>query len=179
MSGPDGGADGELRIGHGVDAHRFVAGRALVLGGVRIEHDRGLEGHSDGDAVSHALADAVLGAAGLGDLGRHFPGDDERWRGADSLALLAEVAALARERGLEVTGAQVVAVCEAPRLAPHVEAMASRLAAALGVPATRVAVGATTTDGMGFTGRGEGLLASAVVLLGPVPPAPILGAPLS
>jgi 2-C-methyl-D-erythritol 2,4-cyclodiphosphate synthase len=157
-----------LRIGHGLDAHRFAPGRPLRLGGVEIPHDLGLEGHSDGDALTHALADALLGAAGLGDLGRHFPSSDERWRGADSLDLLRRAAALARERGWRVESAQAVAVCERPRLAPHAERMREALAAALDVEPDRVAVGATTTDGMGFAGRGEGIAATAVVLLAPI-----------
>jgi 2-C-methyl-D-erythritol 2,4-cyclodiphosphate synthase len=159
----------ELRIGHGIDAHRLVAGRPLVLGGVRIPFDRGLEGHSDGDAVTHALADAVLGAAGLGDLGRHYPSTEEGWRGADSITLLAEVGRMVAERGLAVASAQVVAVCEAPRLAEHTAEMARRLAGALGVDASAIAVAATTTDGMGLTGRGEGIAASAVALLHSLP----------
>jgi 2-C-methyl-D-erythritol 2,4-cyclodiphosphate synthase len=154
-----------LRIGHGLDVHRLVAGRPLVLGGVTIAHDRGLEGHSDGDVVTHALADAVLGAAGLGDLGRHFPSTDDRWRGASSIALLQEVAGLARAAGLSLSSAQVVAVCEAPHLAGHTQEMAQRLATALGVPVGSVSVAATTTDGLGLTGRGEGIAASAVALL--------------
>jgi 2-C-methyl-D-erythritol 2,4-cyclodiphosphate synthase len=157
-----------LRIGHGVDAHRLVPGRPLMLGGVAIPHERGLEGHSDGDAATHALADAVLGAAGAGDLGRHFPSSDERWRGASSLPLLAHAAELARSSGWVVESAQVVIICEHPRLSPHVEAMQRALAGALGVEASRVAVSATSTDGMGMTGRGEGIAASAVVLLAPI-----------
>ncbi|HET9051495.1 MAG TPA: 2-C-methyl-D-erythritol 2,4-cyclodiphosphate synthase [Candidatus Dormibacteraeota bacterium] len=157
-----------LRIGHGVDAHRLVPGRPLILGGVTVPFDRGLEGHSDGDAVAHALADAVLGAAGLGDLGRHFPSSDARLAGIGSLLLLAEAARMARAAGLEVASAQVVVVAQQPRLADHVAAMAERLAGALDVPADRLAVTATTTDGMGFTGRGEGIAASAVALLCPV-----------
>jgi 2-C-methyl-D-erythritol 2,4-cyclodiphosphate synthase len=154
-----------LRIGHGIDAHRLVAGRPLVLGGVAITHDRGLEGYSDGDVVCHALADAVLGAAGLGDLGRHFPSGDSRWSGANSISLLEEVARLARTAGLSVSSAQVVAVCEAPRLADHTDEMARRLAAALGAAPGSVSVAATSTDGLGLTGRGEGIAASAVALL--------------
>ena len=156
------------RIGHGVDAHRLVPGRPLILGGVEVAHDRGLEGHSDGDAVAHALADAVLGAAGLGDLGRHFPATDAQWRGASSIAILERVAALARDAGWVVESAQVVAICERPRLAPHTPGMQAALAAALGVEPDRVAVSATTTDGMGFTGRGEGIAATAVALLAPI-----------
>jgi 2-C-methyl-D-erythritol 2,4-cyclodiphosphate synthase len=157
-----------LRIGHGVDAHRLVPGRPLLLGGVEVPHDRGLEGHSDGDVAVHALADGVLGACGQGDLGRHFPSSDERWRGVSSLVLLRHAAELAREQGLAVGSAQVVIICERPRLAPHVEAMRQALAGALGVEPSRVAVGATSTDGMGMTGRGEGIAASAVVLLAPI-----------
>ena len=158
----------DLRIGHGIDAHRLVAGRPLMLGGVEVPHDRGLQGHSDGDAAVHALTDAVLGAAGAGDLGRHFPSDDQRWRGASSVDFLRHAAELARRAGLVVESAQVVIVCEAPRLGPHVEAMRHALAAAMGVEATRVAVSATSTDGMGMTGRGEGIAASAVALLSPI-----------
>jgi 2-C-methyl-D-erythritol 2,4-cyclodiphosphate synthase len=157
-----------LRIGHGVDAHRLVAGRPLVLGGVEIPHDRGLEGHSDGDAVAHALADAVLGAAGEGDLGRHFPSSDERWRGVSSLLLLEEAAALARKQGWVVESAQVVAICQQPRLGRHLAAMQQALAGALGIEPERLAVSATSTDGLGFTGRGEGIAATAVVLLAPI-----------
>lgn len=156
------------RIGQGVDAHRLVPGRPLVLGGVTIPHDRGLEGHSDGDAVTHALADAVLGAAGLGDLGAHFPSSDERLRGIDSIALLREVGRMVRDRGFEVASAHVVAVAQQPRLASHTGAMAAELAAALDVPAERIAVTSTSTDGLGFTGREEGIAASAVVLLTPL-----------
>jgi 2-C-methyl-D-erythritol 2,4-cyclodiphosphate synthase len=157
-----------MRIGHGYDAHRLVPGRPLMLGGVAVPHDRGLEGHSDGDAVAHALADAVLGAAGLGDIGRHFPSSDEQWRGVAGTALLARTAELARIAGWSVESAQVVAVCEQPRLAAHLDAMRAALARALGVDTDRVAVSATSTDGMGFTGRGEGIAASAVVLLAPI-----------
>jgi 2-C-methyl-D-erythritol 2,4-cyclodiphosphate synthase len=154
-----------VRIGHGIDAHRLVPGRPLMLGGVQVPHDAGLEGHSDGDAVSHALCDAVLGAAGLGDLGRHFPSADERWRGAAGVDLLRHAAGLARDAGFAVSSAQVVTIAQAPRLSPHTAAMAAALAGALGVEPSRVAVSATSTDGMGFTGRGEGIAASAVVLL--------------
>lgn len=158
----------DIRIGHGVDAHRFTADRPLMLGGVEVPHSEGLEGHSDGDAVAHALADAVLGAAGLGDLGRYFPSGDEHWRGASGAFILRRVAELARDAGWVVGSAQVVAIAQRPRLAPHADAMAHALARALGIEADRVAVSATTTDGMGFTGRGEGIAASAVVLLAPI-----------
>jgi 2-C-methyl-D-erythritol 2,4-cyclodiphosphate synthase len=155
-------------VGHGIDAHRFAPGRPLMLGGVAVPHEAGLEGHSDGDALSHALCDAVLGAAGLGDLGRHFPSSDERWRGIAGVELLRQVAGLAREAGFAVASAHAVAIAQAPRLAPHTAAMAAAIAAALGVEPSRVAVSATSTDGMGFTGRGEGIAASAVVLLTPI-----------
>jgi 2-C-methyl-D-erythritol 2,4-cyclodiphosphate synthase len=157
-----------LRIGHGIDAHRLVPDRPLVLGGVEIPHEHGLEGHSDGDAATHALADAVLGAAGAGDLGRHFPSSDERWRGVSSLVLLGHAAELARAAGWVVESAQVVMICERPRLAPHIAAMQRALSDALGVEPAQVAVSATSTDGMGMTGRGEGIAASAVVLLAPI-----------
>jgi len=157
-----------MRIGHGVDAHRLVPGRPLMLGGVVVPHHAGLEGHSDGDAVCHALGDAVLGAAGLGDVGLHFPSSDERWRGVGGADLLRRCAELAREAGFAVASAHAVAIAQAPRLAPHTAAMAAVIAAALGVDPACVAVSATSTDGMGFTGRGEGIAASAVVLLSPV-----------
>jgi 2-C-methyl-D-erythritol 2,4-cyclodiphosphate synthase len=157
-----------MRIGHGIDAHRFTPGRPLMLGGVEVPHDSGLEGHSDGDAVAHALADAALGAAGLGDLGRHFPSGDERWRNVSGAALLGRVATLVRDAGYVVESAQVVAVCQRPHLAPHTQAMQQALAAAFGVDPDRIAVSATSTDGLGFTGRGEGIAASAVVLLAPI-----------
>ena len=158
-----------LRVGHGIDAHRLVGGRPLVLGGVTVPHERGLEGHSDGDVVAHALAEAVLGAAGLGDLGSHFPSSDPRWQGAESIALLAETGRMARAAGLGVISAQVVAICEAPRLAEHTAAMAQRLAAALGVAPGVITVAATSTDGLGMVGRGEGIAASAVALLDTLP----------
>jgi 2-C-methyl-D-erythritol 2,4-cyclodiphosphate synthase len=139
-----------------------------MLGGVEVPHDAGLTGHSDGDAVSHALCDAVLGAAGLGDLGRHFPSSDERWRGAAGVDLLRRVAGLAAEAGFAVASAHVVVIAEAPRLGSHTAEMAVAIATALGVDPVRVAVSATSTDGMGFTGRGEGIAASAVVLLTPI-----------
>jgi len=155
----------ELRIGLGVDAHALEDGVRLVLGGVELEHPRGLAGHSDGDVIAHALTDALLGAAGLGDLGALFPSDDERWHGADSLDLLRDAYARVREAGFTLVNADCVLIGEEPRIAPHREAMRRRLAAALGVEAERVNVRATTTDRLGFTGRGEGLAAQAVALL--------------
>jgi 2-C-methyl-D-erythritol 2,4-cyclodiphosphate synthase len=154
-----------LRIGHGIDAHRLVEGRPLMLGGVHVPHDRGLAGHSDGDALAHALCDALLGAAGLGDMGRHFPSTVQRWRDTPGLDFLRAVAAMLAERGLRVVSAHVVAVAEEPRLADHLDAMAGACAAALGIGRPLLQISATTSDGMGFTGRSEGIAASAVVLL--------------
>ena len=153
------------RIGQGIDAHRLVAGRPLVLGGVEIEYERGLEGHSDGDALLHAVADAVLGAAGLGDLGRHFSSSREDLRGADSSRLLAEAVALAREAGFAVGNVDATVVAQAPRLAPWQEPMRAGVARALGIEVERVNVKVTSTDGLGAMGRGEGISALAVVLL--------------
>jgi 2-C-methyl-D-erythritol 2,4-cyclodiphosphate synthase len=155
----------ELRIGLGVDAHALAEGVPLVLGGVTIDFPRGLAGHSDGDVIAHALTDAVLGAAGLGDIGSLFAPDDERWQGADSLELLRDAYGRVREAGYDLVNADCVLVGEEPRIAPHRDEMCSRLAAALGVDAARVNVRATTTDRLGFTGRGEGLAAEAVALL--------------
>jgi 2-C-methyl-D-erythritol 2,4-cyclodiphosphate synthase len=155
----------ELRIGLGVDAHALAEGVPLVLGGVRIDHPSGLAGHSDGDVIAHALVDAVLGAAGLGDIGSLFPSGDERWSGADSLDLLREAWARASAAGYELVNADCVLLGEEPRIAPHREQMRERLAGALGVDAGRVNVRATTTDRLGFTGREEGLAAQAVALL--------------
>jgi 2-C-methyl-D-erythritol 2,4-cyclodiphosphate synthase len=155
----------ELRIGLGVDAHAFGDGVPLVLGGVPIEHPRGLVGHSDGDVIAHALTDALLGAAGLADIGAFFPSDDERHRGADSLGLLAEAYGHVRDAGYELVNADCVLIGQEPRIAPHRAAMRERLAGALGVAPELVNVRATTTDRLGFTGRGEGLAAEAVALL--------------
>ncbi len=155
----------DLRIGVGVDAHAFGDGVALVLGGVTIDHPRGLVGHSDGDVVAHALTDALLGAAGLADIGALFPSDDERYRGADSLTLLAEAYGRVCAAGFTLVNADCVVIGQEPRVAPHREEMRRRLAAALGVEEGRVNVRATTTDRLGFTGRGEGLAANAVALL--------------
>ncbi|HEY7926027.1 MAG: 2-C-methyl-D-erythritol 2,4-cyclodiphosphate synthase [Candidatus Dormibacteria bacterium] len=154
-----------MRIGHGVDAHRLVEGRPLMLGGVHIPHDRGLAGHSDGDAVAHALCDALLGAAGLGDMGRHFPSSQARWRDTAGADFLRAVATMLRERGLRVVSAQAIAIAQEPRLADRLEAMAVACSAALGIDRALLQVTATSTDGMGFTGTGEGIAASAVALL--------------
>ena len=155
----------EYRVGTGFDAHALEEGIALVLGGVPIEHPRGLVGHSDGDVLAHALTDAVLGAAGLEDIGALFPSGDPALEGADSLELLGEAWRRVREAGWELANADVVLIGEEPRLAPHRDAMRTKLAGALDVDPTLVAVRATTTDGLGFTGRREGLAAQAVALL--------------
>jgi len=153
----------ELRVGIGVDAHALEEGVPLVLGGVELDHPRGLAGHSDGDVIAHALIDALLGAAGLGDIGGLFPSGDERFRGASSLALLAEAYAQVRAAGWRLVNADCVLVGEEPKLAPHREEMRRRLREAIGEG--EVNVRATTTDRLGFTGRGEGLAAQAVALL--------------
>jgi 2-C-methyl-D-erythritol 2,4-cyclodiphosphate synthase len=155
----------DLRIGLGVDAHAFGDGVPLVLGGVAIDHPRGLVGHSDGDVVAHALTDALLGASGLADIGALFPSEGERYRGADSLDLLAEAYAKVKEAGYELVNADCVLIGQEPRVARHREAMRARLASALEVATELVNVRATTTDGLGFTGRGEGLAAHAVALV--------------
>jgi 2-C-methyl-D-erythritol 2,4-cyclodiphosphate synthase len=155
----------DYRVGTGYDAHALEAGVPLVLGGVRIEHPSGLAGHSDGDVLAHALTDAVLGAAGLEDIGALFSSDDPSLAGADSVELLREAWSRVQESGWELVNADVVLIGEEPRLAPHRDAMRRRLAGALGVEPELVAVRATTTDGLGFTGRREGLAAQAVALL--------------
>ena len=163
----------EYRVGTGFDAHALEDGVALTLGGVRIDHPRGLAGHSDGDVLAHALTDAVLGAAGLEDIGALFPSGDPALQGADSVELIRQAWARVRDGGWELVNADVVLIGEEPRLAPHRDAMRKRLAAALEVEPARVAVRATTTDGLGFTGRREGLAAQAVALLrahGPAQP---------
>jgi 2-C-methyl-D-erythritol 2,4-cyclodiphosphate synthase len=155
----------ELRVGIGVDAHAFADGVALVLGGVEMEGARGLAGHSDGDVVAHALVDAILGAAGLGDIGSFFPSDDPRWAGASSLRFLEHAHEAVRSAGFELVNADCVLVGEEPRIAAVRADMATRMAGALGVAREQVSVRATTTDGLGFTGRGEGLAAHAVALV--------------
>ena len=154
-----------LRVGIGVDAHAFSEEAALVLGGVEFPGEPGLAGHSDGDVVAHALVDAVLGAAGLGDIGSFFPSDEPEWEGASSLVFLERAMAAVREAGYELANADCVLVGERPRIAPVSAEMEKRLAGALGVAPEQVSVRATTTDGLGFTGRGEGLAAQAVALL--------------
>jgi 2-C-methyl-D-erythritol 2,4-cyclodiphosphate synthase len=154
-----------LRVGIGVDAHAFSQDAALVVGGVEFPGEAGLAGHSDGDVVAHALVDAILGAAGLGDIGSFFPPDEVEWEGASSLLFLERAVAAVREAGFELVNADCVLIGERPRIAGVRAEMESRLAGALGVGADRVSVRATTTDGLGFTGRGEGLAAQAVALL--------------
>ncbi len=155
----------QLRVGLGVDAHAFADGVRLVLGGIEVDAPRGLAGHSDGDVIAHALIDAVLGAAGLGDIGSLFPSGDPAWEGVSSVDLLQRAAAEVREAGWELVNADCVLVGEEPRIAPLRVQMGERLAAALGVEVSRVTVRATTTDALGFTGRREGLAAQAVALV--------------
>jgi 2-C-methyl-D-erythritol 2,4-cyclodiphosphate synthase len=153
------------RSGVGYDSHRFAEGRRLVLGGVEIPHERGLAGHSDADVLTHAVIDALLGAAGLGDIGEHFPDSDERYRDADSLALLGAVVTLVIAGGLEIENVDCTVVLETPRIGPHREEIRQCLAQALGLPVTHVNVKATTGEGIGFVGRGEGAAALAVASL--------------
>ncbi|MEI6830560.1 MAG: 2-C-methyl-D-erythritol 2,4-cyclodiphosphate synthase [Synechococcaceae cyanobacterium ELA445] len=157
----------QLRIGNGYDIHRLVPGRPLILGGVALEHPDGLglDGHSDADVLVHALMDALLGALSLGDIGLHFPPEDPRWKGADSLVLLEQVVALVQQRGWQVVNLDTVVVAERPRLKPHIEAMRSNIARRLGIEADRVGVKATTNEGLGPTGREEGIACHAVALL--------------
>ena len=154
-----------LRIGQGFDVHRLVEGRRCVIGGVEIAHDKGLLGHSDADVLLHAISDALLGAAALGDIGRHFPDSDPRYKGIDSRELLRRVAGLVREAGFVPVNVDATIVAEAPRMAPHVPAMVANIAADLGIDAGCVNVKATTTEKLGFTGRGEGIAAQAACLL--------------
>ena len=154
-----------MRIGQGYDAHRFEDGRRLVLGGVTIDHPQGLRAHSDGDVLIHALCDALLGAAGLGDIGRHFPDSDAKYAGIDSRILLREVVERLHLAGFRINNVDLTLVAQRPRLAPYMETMRGRLAADLQVEVNRVNVKATTTEGMGFTGRAEGIAAYAVALL--------------
>jgi 2-C-methyl-D-erythritol 2,4-cyclodiphosphate synthase len=152
-------------VGLGVDAHRFAADRPLVLGGVRLREHDGLAGHSDADVLTHAVMDALLGAAGLEDIGHYFPDTEQRYAGAHSLDLLRQVAALLAERGWRPVNVDAVVICEEPRIAPHREEMRKRLAAAVGLPLEQVGLRGTTTEGLGFTGRREGIAAQAVALV--------------
>ena len=155
----------QARVGQGFDVHRLVAGRPLRLGGVEVEHPRGLEGHSDGDCVLHAVCDALLGAIGAGDMGRHFPSRDPRWHGAASRVFVEEVARLVKAGGYSLGNLDVTVIAQAPKIAPHVPAIRANLAADLACDLDRVGVKATTTERLGFTGRGEGIAALASVLL--------------
>lgn len=154
-----------MRIGHGYDVHRFVEGRRLMLGGVEISYHKGLLGHSDADVLLHAIADALLGAAALGDIGKHFPDSDEKYKGADSLVLLEKVAQLLQEEGYSVVNIDATVIAEAPKLAPHILKMRENIAAALGIEVGDVSVKATTEEGLGFTGAKEGIAAHAVCLI--------------
>jgi 2-C-methyl-D-erythritol 2,4-cyclodiphosphate synthase len=154
-----------MRIGHGYDSHRFAEGRKLILGGVDIPHERGLDGHSDADAVAHAVTDALLGAAGLGDIGRHFPPSDAEWKDADSLQLLARVVRLLEGRNYQVVNVDVTVVCEAPKIGPHAEAMQGKLAGVLGIAPDHISIKGKSNEGMGWIGRGEGIAAFAVALI--------------
>lgn len=154
-----------MRIGHGYDVHRLVEGRKLILGGVLIPWEKGLLGHSDADVLTHALMDALLGAAALGDIGHLFPDNDPRYEGADSVMLLREVVRVLREKGWAVGNVDVTVLAQRPKLAPHIPAMREKLAEAMGVSVDRVSVKATTEEGLGFTGEGLGIAAHAVALI--------------
>lgn len=157
-----------MRIGQGFDAHALKAGRRLVIGGVTIPHDRGLDGHSDADVLLHAICDALIGAAALGDIGRHFPDSDPKYRGIDSRVLLRETGALLARHGWRVVNLDSTIIAQAPRMSPHVAAMVANIAADLGVPASDISVKAKTTEKLGYTGREEGIAAHAVALIAPL-----------
>ena len=154
-----------MRVGQGFDVHALVPGRKLVIGGVEIAHDKGLLGHSDADVLLHAICDALLGAAALGDIGRHFPDSDAKYKGVDSRELLRRVATLLRDRGRRVINVDATIIAEAPRMAPHIPAMAANIAADLAIEPHFINIKATTTEKLGFTGRGEGIAAQAVCLI--------------
>jgi 2-C-methyl-D-erythritol 2,4-cyclodiphosphate synthase len=154
-----------MRIGQGFDVHALVPGRKLILGGVDVPYERGLQGHSDADVLLHAITDAILGAAALGDIGRHFPDTDPAFKGADSRVLLREAATRVRNAGFTVINVDATLIAQAPKMAPHIPAMVANIAADLGLPASQVNVKAKTTERLGFTGRGEGIAAEAVALL--------------
>jgi 2-C-methyl-D-erythritol 2,4-cyclodiphosphate synthase len=154
-----------MRIGHGFDVHAFGPGDSIMLGGVRISHHAGVVAHSDGDVVIHALCDALLGALALGDIGQHFPPSDARWKDADSSLFLKHAIGLLRERGWQLGNADITVIAEAPKVGPHRDAMRSALAEAMGCDIAQVSIKATTTEKLGFAGRGEGLAAEAVVLI--------------
>jgi 2-C-methyl-D-erythritol 2,4-cyclodiphosphate synthase len=154
-----------MRIGQGFDVHPLVAGRKLVIGGVEIAHDKGLLGHSDADVLLHAICDAMLGAAALGDIGKHFPDSDARYKGIDSRELLRHCAKLLRDLGLRVVNVDATIIAEAPRMAPHIPTMIGNIAADLATPRNAINVKATTTEKLGFIGRGEGIAAQAICLV--------------
>jgi 2-C-methyl-D-erythritol 2,4-cyclodiphosphate synthase len=154
-----------MRVGQGFDVHALVAGRKLIIGGVLIPHDKGLAGHSDADVLLHAVCDALLGAAALGDIGRHFPDTDERWRGADSRVLLSEVGRMVARAGFRIVNLDATVIAQAPKMAPHAAAMVANIAADLGIAAGAVNVKAKTTEHLGFAGRGEGIAAEAIACI--------------
>ena len=154
-----------MRIGHGFDVHRLVVGRKCIIGGVEIAHEKGLDGHSDADVLLHAICDALLGAAGLGDIGKHFPPTDARYKGIDSRELLRHVIDLIKNKGFKVGNIDATVICEAPKLAPYTAQMCANIAADCGVEVSQINVKATTTEKLGFTGRGEGIAAEAVCTL--------------
>ena len=154
-----------MRIGHGYDVHKLVEGRKLILGGVEILYEKGLLGHSDADVLLHAISDSLLGAAALGDIGKHFPDSDEKYKGADSLVLLGEVAKILGENGYFVVNVDATVIAQRPKLAPHIDKMRQNIASVLGVTVADVSVKATTEEGLGFTGHGEGISAHAVCLI--------------
>ena len=157
-----------MRIGHGYDVHRLVDGRKLILGGVEIPFEKGLDGHSDADVLTHAVMDALLGAAALGDIGKHFPDNDDRYLGADSIELLKAVSAVLTEHGWRLGNLDATVIAQRPKLAPYIDAMRARIAAALGADVSAVSVKATTEERLGFTGDGSGIAAHAVCLIEPL-----------
>jgi len=154
-----------MRIGHGFDVHRLVEGRSCIIGGVTIAHDKGLDGHSDADVLLHAICDALLGAAGLGDIGKHFPPTDNRYKGIDSRTLLQHVVSLLNDEAYVVSNIDATVICEAPKLSPHTAQMCRNIAQDCGVEVNQVNIKATTTEKLGFAGRGEGIAAEAVCLI--------------
>ena len=155
----------DMRIGHGYDVHRLVEGRALILGGVRIDYEKGLLGHSDADVLTHAVMDALLGARAMGDIGKHFPDTDAKWKGADSLALASAVRDLVTADGWQIGNIDVTVIAQAPKLAPHIQSMRQNLSDVLGIAIDRISIKATTEEHLGFTGEGLGIAAHAVCLL--------------
>jgi len=164
-----------MRIGTGFDVHALVLGRKLIIGGVDIPFDRGLDGHSDADVLLHAITDALLGAAGLGDIGRHFPDTDARYKGADSRVLLREVGRMLSDKAWAIVNIDATIIAQAPKMAPHAAAMVANIAADLDIPLSAINIKAKTTERLGFTGRGEGIAADAVALIRAVTPADVRG----